>query len=196
MKAFVRSVLALVAVLSSGGALGAVGLQNLLDRNPFAPSGQAAVTGTPAEQGVLELRGVVTDATGTAYSIFDASTSKGRWVRSDDLESPYVIRNYDPVNGLLELEQNGRPLKLALKRVSIQAGAPISLSPPNPAGGPGQTVSRDAAADAKRLEAVAAEVRRRRALRNASRNAPQGQPPAAQAAAPAETPAPSGDPTP
>ncbi len=149
-------------------------LQSLVERNPFAPSGHTSQASTPAEQSTLEFRGVVTDGAGTSYSIFDTSTNKGRWVRAEDTEGPVRVRAYDAGNGTLELEQNGRPLTLTLKRVVIQAGQPVAVAMPNPGAG-GVVRGADGAADARRLEAVAAEVRRRRALRNAAQ-AQQGRP--------------------
>lgn len=184
MKSLVRFVLTLGAALAAGGASAAVDLQTLIDRSPFAPPGQASGPAAPAEQqGTLEFRGVVTDEAGTAYSIFDASTNKGSWVRAEDAESPIKVRGYDAANGVLEIEQNGQSVQLSLKRATIQAGAPVVMNgPPSGAPGVGPQMRRDNSADSRRLEAVAAEVRRRRALRNASR-AQQGQPPAEQAPA-------------
>lgn len=173
------------ALALPAGELCAMDLQTLVDRSPFAPPGQSAETAAPAEQPTLEFRGMVTDDGGTAYSIFDTSTNKGRWVRADDPEASVRVRAYDPSNGTLEVEQNGRPVKLTLKRAVIQAGQPVANMAPNMPmpGGPGEVRRPDGNADARRLEAVAAEVRRRRALRNAAQ-AQQGRPPGQQASAP------------
>jgi hypothetical protein len=193
MKPLALKVFGLACLVSAvAGAARAVDLQTLVDRSPFSPPGQGndASSATEAPP-TLEFRGMVTDADGTAYSIYDTSTNKGRWVRADDANSPVQVKSFDPVNNTLEVEQNGRPLKLALKRATIQAGQPVAAAIPNaptPAGGnpaaPGAVRRPDSAADARRLEAVAAEVRRRRALRNAANNR-QGQPPANVAPAPA-----------
>lgn len=181
---------------TSAGALRAVDLQTLVDRSPFAPPGQGTDNAGAAEpQGTLEFRGVVTDEAGTAYSIFDTSTNKGRWVRADDSNSPVQVKGFDAANNTLEIEQNGRPVKLSLKRATIQAGQAVtamipSAPPPQvPGANPGEARRADSGADARRLEAVAAEVRRRRALRNAAKP-PQGQPPANATPAPATPPAP------
>ena len=175
--------------VGAGVARGAVDLQNLVDRSPFAPPGHGAEVAPPPEQATLEFRGMVTDESGTAYSVFDTSTNKGRWVRADDPNSPIRVRGFDAENATLEVEQNGRLQKLTLKRATIQAGQPITAMVPNVAPVPGAPrpngggeVRRDAGADARRLEAVAAEVRRRRALRNAA-NPGTGQPPGAVAPA-------------
>lgn len=197
MKPLVSKVFGLLSVLVVSNAAVAVDLQTLIDRSPFAPPGQSAETAAPVAQGTLEFRGVVTDKEGTAYNIFDASTNKGSWVRADDENSPIKVRGYDAANGQLEVEQNGRPVTLTLKRATIQAGQPVAAmgnvpapNNPNPAGPAQVQRNGNGSADARRLEAVAAEVRRRRALRNASRTAPQGQPPANQTPPPAPAPAP------
>lgn len=184
--------------LAGAGALPAVDLQTLVDRSPFAPPGQIGENAGPAEpQGTLEFRGMVTDDGGTSYSIFDTSTNKGRWVRAEDANGPVQVKGFDSVNNTLEIEQNGRPVKLPLKRATIQAGQPVTamipatpvhLSNPATPGAPADARKPDAGADARRLEAVAAEVRRRRALRNATKTQ-QGQP-APNGAAPAAVPAP------
>lgn len=199
MKPLAFKTAGLVCLLcASAGLVRAVDLQTLVDRSPFAPPGQGPDTAGAAEpQGTLEFRGMVTDEAGTAYSIFDTSTNKGRWVRSDDTNSPVQVKGFDAANNTLEVEQNGRSVKLSLKRATIQAGQAVnamipSAPPPQIPGNPanqGEARKSDGTADARRLEAVAAEVRRRRALRNAARP-PQGQPPANAAPAPVPAPAP------
>ncbi|MCU0793461.1 MAG: hypothetical protein MUE42_11575 [Opitutaceae bacterium] len=161
-------------------------LQTLVDRSPFAPPGTSASGGAPvAEQGTLEFRGMVVDESGTAYSVFDASANRGFWIREGE-KGPIQVKSYQAADNLLEVDRGGQAVKLQLKRATIQAGAPIAIkpavvnAPPRPQNGATPNAA-PAAADTRRLEAVAAEVRRRRALRNA---AATGQP------APAATPAP------
>ena len=199
MKPLFTKVSGLVCVVLALGSVTsrAVDLQTLVDRSPFAPTPQAGdASGSSEPQGTLEFRGMVTDAAGTSYSIFDTTTNKGRWVRAEDSNSPVQVKNFDAASNTLEIEQNGKPVKLPLKRAVIQAGQPITAmvapapspnGPPQGVPAPGQggpQAKPDAAADARRLEAVAAEVRRRRALRNTANGTRQGQP-AAPAAAPA-----------
>lgn len=149
-------------------AFAAMDLQTLVDRSPFAPPGTSAGGEAPVEPGTLEFRGVVVDETGTSYSVFDATANRGYWV-SEGGDGPIQVKSYNAQDNILEITQNGRAVKLMLKRATIQAGAAMALAVPRPAN-TNQTGAPAAnpAADAGRLEAVAAEVRRRRALRSAA----------------------------
>jgi hypothetical protein len=165
-------------------------LQTLIDRSPFSPpAGHDAVENAAAEQSVLEFRGMVVDAGGTAYSVFDATANKARWLRVGEGES-FKVKQYDAASSQLEIEQNGKTLKLSLKRATIAAGPAVVMNPtpaPQQPNGAANARPGDPVVDAKRLETVAAEVRRRRALRS---NPP---PPAANAPA---APAPAAKPNP
>lgn len=183
------SFLALPALASA-----AVDLNVLVERSPFAPAGQAAEA-APEAPSQLEFRGMTTDETGTYFSVFNVSNNRGRWLREGESGESFTVRSFDQAGNTLEVEHQGKPLKLTLKRATIAAGAPMAVAPvpaPQAAGRPaggrdGGRNNTGAAAqppDPQRLEAVAAEVRRRRALRNAA-----AQPAAAGQAAPAPTPA-------
>ncbi len=158
----------------------AVDLQTLVDRSPFAPGEQGEESAVAEPQGTWEFRGMATDAEGTAYSLFDSSTNKGRWVRAEDSEGPVQIKGFDPANNILEIEQEGRPLRLALKRAIIQSGQSVAeMTPPAPDRralsirrtgnrNQSQTAKLDPAAQQKRLQAVAETVRRTREQRQAA----------------------------
>jgi hypothetical protein len=197
VKPFVLKALGLVCVFVGAGGARAVDLQTLVDRSPFSSGGQGAEGAIVAEpQGTWEFRGMATDSDGTAYNLFDATTNKGRWVRPEDPDSPVQIKGFDPANSLLEIEQDGRPLRLSLKRAVIQTGqsvaemAPPAVRAPDGRASPGRrTAARslaaktDPAAEEKRLQAVADAVRRSRERRQAA----MGQ--ARQNGQPAGTPA-------
>lgn len=195
--AFALACAAAIAVCSPSAQ--AANFQSLLERSPFAPPGQINLGGeAPVEQGVLEFRGVVTDADGVHYSVFDTTANKGHWLTATTTDKPFKVRSYDAATNTLEIEQGGKPVKLALKRAVIQPGQAVAAMIPAPAPTPanlGQGGNRpnnnsnaaaanNPEATARRLEAVAAEVRRRRALRNAAtpgQAAPANQAPAAPA---------------
>jgi hypothetical protein len=170
----------------------------LLERSPFAPAAGPKLNpgDAAAEQGPLEFRGMAVDETGASYSVFDTTQSRGFWIREGG-EGPLRVVSYNAQESLLEVEQNGRAVKLQLKRATVQNGA-AAIPHPVAAGQPGgqpPAVGQNNP-DGRRLEQVAAEVRRRRALRNAATK--PGQPgapaqpaaPASPAAPVAETPAP------
>lgn len=138
-------------------------LQSLLDRSPFAPPKDESTGETPADQGVLEFRGMVMEGGETTFSVFDATANKARWLRVGEGDS-FKIKHFDAGTNQLEVEQQGKSLKLLLKRSTIQAGASGVAAPQ--AGGPPNIRPGDPANDTRRLETVAAEVRRRRALRS------------------------------
>lgn len=142
-------------------------LQSLLDRSPFAPPKNEATGETPTEQGVLEFRGMVMEGTVATFSVFDASANKARWLKLGEGDS-FKIKSFDSNSNQLEIEQQGKSLKLMLKRSTIQAGAAVVPAPQANGQPGGQPNARpgDPASDARRLETVAAEVRRRRALRS------------------------------
>ena len=182
MKPFAPKALGFFCLLASTGALHAVDLQNLVDRSPFAPASQSADgTGVAEPQGTWEFRGMATDAEGTAYSIFDTTTNKGRWVRAEDSNSPVQIKGFDPANNTLEIEQDGRALRLALKRAVIQSGQSVSamtaagckrpLRLPLPNGSPARAAGvagREGRAD-KVAKAVKVRPKVRRKPRNSIR---------------------------
>lgn len=158
----------------------AADLQTLIARSPFAPAGgpQLNLGDAPAEQSTLEFRGLVIDESGPSYSVFDASQSRGFWIREGG-DGPLRVLSYNAQESLLEVEQNGRATKLQLKSASVQNGAapaPRPIAAVQPAGQPGAVGPSNP--DGRRLEAVAAEVRRRRALRNAAAAKPAAEAPA------------------
>jgi len=192
MKLSVHKALMLAGLLAGVGEAHAVDLQSLVDRSPFSPASSGpGGEGAAEPQGTWEFRGVATDAEGTAYSLFDPSTNKGRWLRAEDVDGPVQIKGFDPANNILEIEQDGRAVRLALKRAVIQAGQPVAaMVPPAPVANPGnravpgrrnnvfsqgrsqgqaqaQAAKPDAAVQQQRLQAIAEAARKRREERQA-----------------------------
>jgi hypothetical protein len=158
----------------------AMDLTTLVERSPFAPPGTVGGEQTQAEvPSTLEFRGVVRDGGGLSFSVFDATANRGYWLREGQDGQAIEVRQYLAQENRLEVVHQGRPLTLELKRAAIQTGAPIPVAGVEgsmpPQGGPGFRGGVDNQnVDANRLEAVAAEVRRRRALRNAARAVESG----------------------
>lgn len=175
----------------AAGVVGAqaMDLNTLVERSPFAPPGSKGTEPEVAAPSQLEFRGIATDDSGTMFSVYDITANRGYWVREGEAGA-IAVRNFNSADNQIEVEQGGRLLTLKLKRATIQAAAAVAAPPPTaePAvvRGPNTRPAANPAADAQRLEAVAAEVRRRRALRNAA----QGGAPAPAQAAPAAAAAP------
>lgn len=168
-----------VVLLSVASVLRGADLQPLLDNSPFGRPPAAASTTVPAAEAPLEFRSLIVEGGHRYFSVFDPSAQRGYWVGEGDEEnqSGITVSSYDDDARRLVVNQGGRTYELLLKQANILAGAV-----PTPAVTTAGTGNNDAsrvrpasnnAADARRLEAVAAEVRRRRALRQAAAaNAP------------------------
>lgn len=187
MKLSAHKALTLACLLGGLGEACAVDLQSLVDRSPFSLASQGAGgEGVAEPQGTWEFRGVATDAEGTVFSLFDPGTNKGRWLRAEDNDGPVRIKGFDPANGVLEIEQDGRPVRLALKRAVIQAGQPVAaMVPPAPVANSGNRTfsgrrnnlraqgqasdqaKLDAATQQQRLQVIAEAARKRREERQA-----------------------------
>lgn len=162
-----------VVLLPAASALCGADLQPLLDNSPFGRP-PAVESGTvPAAEAPLEFRSLIVEKDRKYFSVFDPSAQRGYWVSEgdEDNQSGITIASYDDESHRLVVRQGGRTYELLLKQANILAGAvpaPV-VAGANASGGPPRVQSSsNNAADARRLEAVAAEVRRRRALRQAA----------------------------
>lgn len=165
--------------------------QGLSAESPFLPApGAGAQANAPAENAVLELRGVLVDKGTILFNIFNATTKKSQWLALKEAGGEVVVKSHELVEerDTVTVEHQGRTLRLALaKPKTNSSGKPQAPQPapqplpavagvqPKPAEGPVfQPVLNPTSADeARRLEAVAAEVRRRRALRQEPGSTPQ-----------------------
>lgn len=188
-----RVTLALTTLLLATTA-GIVARAGVSTESPFAPRGQSAasavVSNTP-----IELRGIVSDEDGERFAIYDPVKKEGAWVRIDDKEHPFIVRSYDAATNRIVVDYQGKsqtivlvepkfgPGKsvaapIALPGVAAQPAVAVAGAPGRftPGGGAQQRAAAQPSADeAKRLEAIRAEVARRRAQREASSQ--QGQQP-------------------
>ena len=151
-------------------------VDELINNSPFAGPGiqAAAAQATP---GSIELRGIIRTGETWEFSIYDPSRKYSAWVKLGQIGDDFVVKNYDPDHDSATVEYQGRTLKLSLPEAKI---APMNgamqqpMPPPNLAMGqpqPGQpqpgapTINQSSADEQKRLEAIAEEIRRRRAMR-------------------------------
>lgn len=160
---------------------------------PSASSGAVAVT----EGAAIELRGVMEMREGLSFCIFDPAKKVSTWTRLNQKGYDFLVKSYDAAHETVTVDYAGRTLTLAMRAVKVassgQASAPLPSSgaPNMPAAVTQNVVLNPTPADEQaRLEAVATEVRRRRALREqASIQAANGVQ-AAPAAPPADQPQP------
>jgi len=141
----------------------------------------------------------MTTANGNVYGLFDPVKRQSSWVKLNEAGNDYTVRNYDAANDAVTVEYQGRVLTLALKAAKIQSLAPSALPQvaaatpqlqPNLNPNTPPAFSPTPVDEARRLESVAAEVRRRRALRQSAAQSPgPGQP---TPLPPPQNPAPNG----
>lgn len=161
--------------------MGQVGpLESLVANSPFAPkTGATAAAPTDA---ALEFRGVFTDQGELFFSIYDAAKKGSTWVALNESGHPFTVRSYDADAQSVTAEHRGRTLTLALRKAPNTGFVPMpvpNVVTANQPPAPGTTVEAGSEDEAKRLAAVAAEIRRRRALRQQVA-VPSAAPPPAQ----------------
>ena len=159
--------------------------------SPFIPKGgQQALAAT--ENSPIEFRGVISTAEGLTFGIYEPATQKGSWVTEGEKTQAFVVRSYDASKAAVTVEYQGQVQTLVLKEAKFEGTVAPTSAPPPPVAGMAQTrpanssipqPSMNQADEAKRLETVAAEVRRRRAARQAA-NQSGAQPAPAQPAQP------------
>jgi hypothetical protein len=165
MNGLVPSRLILAACLGLGLCLAADG--QLADTSPFLPPGTVdGGLGTSAG-GSLELRGIMSTSDGMRFCIYDASRKSSSWVALNESGHGYVVKSSDAAKDTVTLQADGRTYTLALRasKISPMAMPPMTLPAREMAAQQNFVPSISAADEAKRLEAIAAEVRRRRLLR-------------------------------
>lgn len=183
------SLSAAAAVVAASGQ--GANLDSLLNNSPFnQPAGNAANVASEA----LELRGVVIEDGRASLNIYDTATKKAAWVTVDEPGHAFLVRSFDAANDTATIEVNRRTVSLPLKRATVQLAAAAPVAPPpapvgvnlaagtavagQPAGAPAANAAVNAAGaapDQARLQAIADEIRRRRAMRAQNQGQPQPQ---------------------
>lgn len=156
-------------------AVGSVGAQTPA-RSPFLPpqaAGAAPTAGAP-----LEYRGYMTTGDGIQFRIYDPAKKASTWVKLNQRDPDFdvVAKQHDNDQKTLTIEHGGRTLTLAERESKVVSSGNAAQLPPPPVAAPPSTNVAPAVTQAvvlnptpadeqRRLEAVAAEVARRRALR-------------------------------
>lgn len=151
-------------------------------RSPFMPPAAAApAAAATVAGGGLEYRGNIDLGNGVQFRLFDPAKKTGVWVRLNQRNEEFdvVARRYDEEQRALTVEHQGRSLTLPMRVAKVvSGGAPVQAqspaaapSIPAPAVNVAPAVTQSVvlnptpADEQRRLEAVAAEVARRRAIR-------------------------------
>lgn len=156
--------------------------------SPFLPPA-AATTAAPTAGAPIEFRGFMETGEGMRFRLYDPARKSGAWVKLNERDATLDVVakqfNATPDSETLVVEHQGRTLTLA-QRVSkvVSSGSAAQAMPPPPpvvtnvppAVTQSVVVNPTPADEARRLEAVASEVARRRALREQA-SQQMGQPP-------------------
>lgn len=178
------------------GAASAEGdaLEKLVKDSPFLPA--AAGAAASGQTGPLELRSIIMDRGSYYFSLYDLNSKESFWVGLNEPGFPAVVRNYDRNSDTVTVEQQGRTMSLTLATARTMAASP-AMAVPAQAGGPGgPPIAAGASAsggptiqpsngqaqfgpvpssvtpdEAQRLQRIADEIRRRRAVGKATPSA-------------------------
>ena len=153
--------------------------------SPVLPH-SVAVANAPAVGAPIEFRGLMETSEGMRFRIYDPARKAGVWVKLNERDPTLdvVAKQFVPEGETLVVEHQGRTLTLAqrVSKVVSSGSAAQNMAPPPPqisnvpqAVTQAVVVNPTPADEARRLEAVASEVARRRALRE--QVSQQGNPP-------------------
>ncbi len=172
MKPFSRThalTLAGATLLAGVMPLAAMDLDGLVKNSPFGQSNTGGLGGRDMKPGVLEFRGLYVDAGVTYFSIYNNQTKQSSWVAQGQAPSGPVavsVKDYDPINEVLVIENAGQAVKLPLRQVTV---GKIDAPQPIVAGNFNQVAPQAAPAASnisdEKLQAFRDEMRKRFAER-------------------------------
>jgi len=146
--------------------------QTISTDSPFLP--KSGSTTTVTENSQIELRGIMAIPGGALFGLFDPVKKLGGWVKLKEAGREFTVLTHDAANDAVTVEYQGRVVTLALKASKIESMAAMPMVAQRPMTGPQGAVGAPSIDESKRLEAVAAEVARRRQQRQAAmQQAPQ-----------------------
>lgn len=162
-----------LVVLAEAVSAASVSLDGLVKNSPFMPpQSEQAAAPVVTEGAAVEFRGMIATKDGLLFGLYDRTKNVGAWVKQEDAGADFRVSSYDASADLVTLEYQGQRYTLPLSSARVGAAAPSPLPVVNNPQQGGATrvtaVPGRANNDQQRLESVAAEVRRRRALRQAA----------------------------
>jgi hypothetical protein len=144
----------------------------LAPSSPFLPPDSAGATAA-AENTPLELRGIMADADGYRFSIYDPTKKSGQWVRLNEPGHDFTVKTHDVARDTVTLDYQGRSLTLPLHAakvvgmaVAATEPAPSGPRPPNGPPGAGPVPQPGSPEGTARFNRAVEEINRRRALRD------------------------------
>ena len=161
-------------------------------RSPFMPVAGPGSAAAPTAGATLEFRGYLQTSDGVQYRLYDPAKKAGSWVKLNERSAEFDVlaKQHDEGQRTLTIEHQGRTLTLAMRESKVvSGGSAAQMAPPPPimpAAPPNVTpavtqsvvLNPTPADEQRRLEAVASEVARRRAMREqATQQIGQGTPP-------------------
>jgi hypothetical protein len=180
----------LLPLLLAAAALPAAGEGALNRVSPFSPS---SVSAAPAAESVqLEYRGRMQVGRSMYFNIHNLATGKSSWLKLNEPGAGFVVSGAGFSPDSVQVNAGGRLVRLELVKAMTQKSSqpppvapagqlqPQNLPPISPV-----VLNPTPADEARRLEDFAAEVRRRRELRQQQASG-QPRPPAPQGAQPAQ----------
>jgi len=146
-------------------------------KSPFMPP-QAASSSGPTAGAPLEYRGFIETGEGKQYRIYDPAKKVGAWVKLNERNPEFDVlaKQYDDGQTTLVIEHQGKTLTLEERKSKVVSSGSAAAAVPPPVAVPMQTnvpaavtqavvLNPTPADEQRRLDAVAAEVARRRAMR-------------------------------
>ncbi|HXA14578.1 MAG TPA: hypothetical protein VNW23_05580 [Opitutaceae bacterium] len=162
-----RRCTALLALMVASVATPGARAVELTPGSPFMPPDAAGGANATANS-PLELRGILATPNGYKFNLCDPSGHVNVWLGLNAAGQPFVVRAQDIAHNSVTVEYQGRQLTLSLPQPKITASAmpmqqpPMMGQPPMPQAVGGNPPVVD---EQQRLERIAEEIRRRRALR-------------------------------
>jgi hypothetical protein len=170
-----RHLLFLAAALAAAGPASL--RADLAGASPFLPPNSAAAAGGPnAPSGPVELRGIMENSTGYAFCIYDTAKKTSTWVGLNERGNDFVVKEADPTHETVTVDFQGQSLRLVLRTAKVASTGPAQAPQPPTAVTSSVVVNPSMAEEQRRLDAVAEEVRRRRAERMRALNAGSSNP--------------------
>lgn len=139
---------------------------SLLDHSPFGRNPPAA---GPESDASLEYRGFYVEEGIHYFCLYERSKKLSYWLRPHETKHQTTIRRYDEATGTVYAEHAGKMVAMPLRqaRVALTAMPETDKTSSDSVAAGGGGVSQE---EVGRLQQVADEIRRRRALRQAGKS--------------------------